>query len=172
MDRPYVPARFLIAISLATSICPFGPTTARADPVVEGEEHCVIDVATNDTLNVRTGPGVGYQVVAQKRYGQCGVMVTGTCTATWCPIEDGHIAGWVNRRFISMVSPAMYCVSGVQQGDVLNVRAYPSAGSRILTALDRRQCDISFLPYAVGAWQKIRVAGWEGWVARRFLSGQ
>lgn len=106
------------------------------------------------------------------RYGQCGVMVTGACQGSWCPIEDGHDAGWVNSHYISMVSPAMYCVAGVRPGDVLNLRAFPSASSRILTKLSRRQCDISFLPYAIAGWQKVRVGGYEGWAYRRYLSGQ
>lgn len=160
------------AAVLAVAVWALGAAPAAADPVVPGEEHCVVNVRADDELNVRAGPGVGYRIVSQKLYGQCGVMVTGTCSATWCPVEDGHVAGWVNRRFISMVSPAMYCVTGVANGDVLNLRAYPAATSAILTGLDRRQCDISFLPYAVGAWQKIRVSGWEGWVARRYLSAQ
>ena len=71
-----------------------------------------------------------------------------------------------------MVSPAMYCVSGVEPGDVLNLRAYPSVQSRVLTTLSPQQCEIAFLPYAVGSWQKVRAAGWQGWVNRSYLSGQ
>jgi hypothetical protein len=71
-----------------------------------------------------------------------------------------------------MVSPAMYCVTSVTPGDVLNLRAYPSPQSRLVTRLDRHQCGIAFLPYAVGNWQKIRVERWEGWVNSGYLSGQ
>ncbi len=71
-----------------------------------------------------------------------------------------------------MVSPAMYCVSAVAPGDELNLRAFPSPQSRVVARLPRRQCDIAFLPHAVGKWQKIRVGGWQGWVNRRYLSGQ
>jgi SH3-like domain-containing protein len=78
----------------------------------------------------------------------------------------------VNQRFISMVSPARYCVSGVAAGDKLNLRAYPSARSNVLQRLGRNKCGISFLPYAIGSWQKIRSSGQEGWVNKRYLSGQ
>ena len=40
--------------------------------------------------------------------------------------------------------------------DVLNMRAFPSAQSRVIHRLGRHECDIAFLPYAVGSWQKIR----------------
>jgi SH3-like domain-containing protein len=99
-------------------------------------------------------------------------VVTGGPHGSWYLIEDGHYEGWVNGKYISMVSPAMYCVSGVDDDDVLNLRAYPSAISRIILELDPHQCDIAFLPYAVGGWQKVRVDGEEGWVNRKYVSGE
>ena len=161
-------AAFAFAISLGL----LAAAPAKADPVVEGEEHCVVNVASNDRLNMREAPNAGAPIVARKRYGQCGITVLDACQGSWCRVEDGHSLGWVNRRFIAMVSPSLYCVTGVVPGDTLNVRAWPSPDSRVLTKLDRRQCDIAFLPYSKGSWQKIRVSGWEGWVNRRYLSGQ
>lgn len=140
--------------------------------VVEGGEHCVINVKTPDVLNVRVTTSASSTIVTKLRYGDCGVRVVGSCQGSWCPVDYGHFEGWVNSRYISMVSPAIYCVSGVSQGDVLNLRTYPSTSSRILTQLHRRACDISFLPYANGNWQKVRVDGFEGWASRHYLSGQ
>jgi SH3-like domain-containing protein len=87
-------------------------------------------------------------------------------------VEDGHYEGWVNGKYISMVSPSMYCVTGVADDDVLNMRAYPSTVSTVVAELDPNQCDIAFLPYAVGNWQTVRVDGDEGWVNRNFVSGE
>ena len=150
----------------------FGLPSAAMAQVVPGEEHCVVNVASDDVLNMREEPSSRSEIVAQKRYGQCGILVQDACQGSWCPVEDGHSQGWVNRRFISMVSPSRYCVSGVAQGDTLNLRAWPSPQSRVLAKLSRRQCNIAFLPYSRGSWQKIRVGGWEGWVNRRYVSGQ
>jgi SH3-like domain-containing protein len=144
---------------------------AKSDPVVPGEEHCVVNVRSDDRLNMRNRPNSGAAIVARKRHDDCGILVH-TCRLNWCRIEDGHTLGWVNRHFIAMVSPAIYCVTGVTSGDVLNLRAFPSAQSRVLKRLGPHQCDIAFLPYAVGGWQKVRVAGWQGWVSRRYLSGE
>jgi len=157
----------LLAVSGAVSFS--SPATAQ---VVEGEEHCVINVKSSDALNVRSKPSAAGKVVTTLRYGECGVVVTGECQGSWCPVEDGHDAGWVNSKYISMVSPAMYCVTGVGPGDGLNLRAFPAVTSKVLTMLSRNQCEISFLPYAVGSWQKVRVGGYEGWVNRKFLSGE
>lgn len=164
----------LLGKTLACALAAASVTTAIAAPtqVVENEEHCVVNVKSSDRLNVRTKASAGSKVVNRLRYGDCGVIVTGACKGSWCPIEDGHFAGWVHSNFISMVSPAMYCVSGVGPGDGLNLRAYPASTSRILTVLGRHQCEIAFLPYAVGNWQKVRAVGYEGWVNRKFVSGQ
>jgi len=145
---------------------------ASADPVVPGEEHCVVNIRSDDVLNMRRNPNADARVESRLRYGTCGILVQGECRGNWCPVEDGHNLGWVHRRYIAMVSPARYCVTGVAAGDSLNIRAYPSPQSRVLTRLGRRQCGIAFLPYAVGDWQKIRVDGWQGWVNRRYLSGE
>ncbi len=161
----------LLSVVAAAALGMFAGAAA-ADPIVPGEEHCVVNVRSDDRLNVRAGPSASTPILASKRYAECGIVVTGTCRGSWCPVEDGHHRGWVHRHYISMVSPARYCVAGVRPGDVLNLRAWPSARSHILTALPRNQCGIAFLPYAVDGWQKIRVAGWEGWAARRYLSGQ
>lgn len=159
---------FALAAALASLA---GVATASAQ-VVEGEEHCVVNVATWDRLNVRDEPGLSGSTVTRLRYGECGVLVVGEPEGSWYPIEDGHYEGWVHGHFISMVSPALYCVSGVDEDDVLNLRAYPSPISRIVVELDPYQCDIAFLPYAVHGWQKVRVEGYEGWVSRKYLSGE
>lgn len=156
----------LAAIWLGAS----NPVAAETYPV--GEEHCVVNVRANDRLNMRERPSASSPIVARKRYSECGILVTGGARGNWVPVEDGHAIGWVHRHYIAMVSPSMYCVTGVVQGDVLNMRAWPSSQSRIIHRLPRNQCNISFLPYSVGNWQKIRVAGWQGWVNRRYLSGE
>jgi SH3-like domain-containing protein len=165
--------RILFALLSALALsAPLLPTPAQADLVVPGEEHCVVNIPTTDALNLRERPGVGSRILTTLRYAQCGIIVTENCRGNWCPAEEGHYAGYAHRNYLAMVSPAMYCVTGVAGWDKLNLRAYPSASSRILARLEPNQCDIAFLPYAVGNWQKVRVDGWEGWVARRYVSGQ
>jgi SH3-like domain-containing protein len=169
-DLPVVRIGFLALVAFFAGAMATG--TASADPVVVGEEHCVVNVRTDDGLNMRAGPGTGFAVLTVKRPDQCGITVTAPCAGNWCPVEDGHRAGYVHQRYIAMVPPALYCVTGVAANDALNLRAFPSTASRILVRLPPNQCGIAFLPYATGGWQKIRVDGWEGWVSRRYVSGQ
>lgn len=165
--------RGTLAVSiLAAAILSVAAGVARADPVAPDSEHCVINVRDDDALNMRDRPSAKARIVTSKDYAECGIIVTGACRGDWCPVSDGHDLGWMHRHYLGMVSPSLYCVTGVAPGDKLNLRAWPSAQSRVLTRLDRRQCDIAFLPYAVEGWQKIRADGWQGWVNRRYLSGQ
>ena len=99
-------------------------------------------------------------------------MVMGECQAKWCPVEDGHMKGWADRRFLSMVSPSLYCTVNRGRRGVVKLRAFPSPQSRVLIALKRNTCGIAFLPYARNDWQKVRVDGWEGWLTRAEVSGQ
>lgn len=158
--------------SLVTIAFAYSFTPAHAAQAVPGEEHCVVNVAADDVLNLRASPNASAKILAGKKHGACAITVTGDCDGGWCPVKDGKRAGWVRERFISMVSPARYCVSGVAAGDKLNLRAYPSTQSQVIRRLDRNQCGISYLPYAKGSWQKIRVDGREGWVSVQYLSGQ
>jgi SH3-like domain-containing protein len=163
--------RFLLPLAILAGVLML-PTTASAQ-VVEGEEHCVVNIKTSDVLNVRSKPSVSGKLLGSLDYSECGVVVVDACVGNWCPVETDFVSGWVNRKYISMVSPALYCVTGVSAGDKLNLRAYPSPTSKVIAKLSRHQCDIAFLPYAVGSWQKIRVEGdLEGWVNRKYVSGE
>ncbi len=161
-----------MALLVLAALSLFGLTRLATAQVVPGEEHCVVNVRSDDRLNMRERPKANAPIAARKRYGECGLLVTGPCRGSWCPVEDGHSLGWAQKRYISMVSPAMYCVTGVARGDTLNVRAWPSPQSRVLTQLSRRTCGIALLPYATGSWQKVRIDGRQGWVNRRYLSGE
>jgi SH3-like domain-containing protein len=151
-------------LSAATAI------PVQADPIAPDSEHCVINVRSDDVLNVREAPESRARILTRLRYGQCGVIVTGACHGDWCPVEDGHHAGWAHRHYLGMVSPARFCVIGVARTDVLNLRAWPSPTSRVLTALPPASCSIAALPYTRDGWQKIRADGWEGWVSARYIT--
>jgi SH3-like domain-containing protein len=143
---------------------------AAADPIAGGREHCVVNVRSDDALNMRAQPNARAEIVARKPYGVCGILVTGACRGGWCPVEDGHALGWVNRHYIAAVSAGVYCVANVAANDVLNMRAYPSPESRIVVRLGPQRCGITVLPYRVGSWQKVRAAGRYGWVSSRYLA--
>ena len=166
--RSLILARLAAVAVAATSVAVSLPSAA--DPIAQGAEHCVINVRSDDVLNLRSAATPRSAALTGLRYGQCGVMVTGACRGDWCPVEDGHYAGWAHRHYLGAVSPARFCVIGVAGNDVLNLRAWPSPQSRVLTGLAPASCGIVALPYARDGWRKIRAGGWEGWVNARYVT--
>lgn len=138
---------------------------AAAQTVVQGAEHCVVNVASDDPLNLRAGPGSGHPVLSRHAYASCGLVVTGPCKGSWCPVEDGHYAGWAHRRFIAAVSEPDQCVRTKVRNRKFALRAWPADTSRVLTSLPQGTCGIALLPYKIVGWQKVRHDGWEGWVS-------
>lgn len=63
----------------------------------------VVGVGTNDTLSVRSGPGVTFSVVSAVANGR-EMFVTGrpevNGSTEWVPVEDGKEAGWVAAKFL------------------------------------------------------------------------
>ncbi len=53
------------------------------------------------------------------------MVVVDACVGELVPVETDFVSGWVNRKYISMVSPALCGVTGVSAGDTLNLRAPP-----------------------------------------------
>ena len=87
--------------------------TVKAEPTVEAEPTVGLTategtsqpraVVTNDTLNIRSGPGTGYPIVGTLKRGD-EVTVTGRNKAgTWLAITtEGGLEGWVYADYTSM----------------------------------------------------------------------
>lgn len=152
-----------LALVAALLVFCLGGGTA-ADPVRPDGEHCVVNVRSDDALNLRAGPGSGHRVLSRLPYARCGLIVTAPCAGAWCPVEDGHYAGWVHRRYIAAVSSATHCLHPRTWPPIVIVRAWPSDGSRVLARFAPGTCGVALLPYRVDGWQKVRTDGWEGWL--------
>lgn len=57
-------------------------------------------VTTN--VNVRSGPGTNYGVVAVARQGQ--QVDVQQCAASWCYVTAGRVVGWVSSQYLQPVS--------------------------------------------------------------------
>jgi uncharacterized protein YraI len=63
----------------------------------------VVDVADDDALNVRSGPGPGYGVVASLPPDEGCIIQTGQRVGSWVRIEAQSLKGWVNRRYLEYI---------------------------------------------------------------------
>ncbi len=70
-----------------------------------GEVLAVVGVAFNDVLNVRAGPGIGYDVVATLDPLADGVTATGRARllsrSIWYEVTVGATTGWANSSFLA-----------------------------------------------------------------------
>jgi uncharacterized protein YraI len=61
----------------------------------------VVNVASNDVLNIRSGPNADLAIVGSIPPDSRGVRVVGACTGQWCPIDFHGIRGWVNKQYLA-----------------------------------------------------------------------
>lgn len=93
------------------SFTPLGQST----PSGTSNLYAVINVFPDDTLNIRSGPGVGNNIVGKLQPNQSGLMRTGKSSSvgedTWVEIQNpGGGTGWVNADFLTQyVAPASFC---------------------------------------------------------------
>lgn len=93
-----------------TTTTPATTTTTEdaGEPVdfgpVAGDVLGVVGVAHDDVLNVRSGPGVNYEVVVELDPTEDDVVAKGNTwsldDALWIEVEAGGVEGWVNLRYV------------------------------------------------------------------------
>jgi N-acetylmuramoyl-L-alanine amidase len=94
--------RSQVATAVATAVsqfCGFGASAAPPSPAVATWR--VTGVASDDVLNMRSGPGANEGVVGTIPPDGRGVRMVGTCTGQWCRVSYQDATGWVNRRFLA-----------------------------------------------------------------------
>ncbi len=60
----------------------------------------VVDVRSDDVLNMRSGPNTDFSTVGTIPPVGRGIRITGACSGQWCPVEYLGVRGWVNSRFL------------------------------------------------------------------------
>jgi hypothetical protein len=119
-DPTAVPSSTATAASTAVPTNTPTPTavppinTPIANTSNQPASYAVIFVEPNDTLNVRSGPGVGFGILGTLPPAATDIQITGSgqliTGSTWVPIRRGGLTGWVNSRFLTqVVSDEAFC---------------------------------------------------------------
>lgn len=66
----------------------------------------VVNVASHDVLNMRAGPAAHHPVVGRLAPDARGVVRTGDCDGSWCPVRHAAGRGWVNSLFLASIESA------------------------------------------------------------------
>ncbi len=148
----------------------------------------VSGLSAGDRLNVRAHPGVDHDAVTTLAAGAA-VDTTGRRAqvqgAVWVEVEYSATGkGWVNASFLTPEvtfladeAPAVYQVTGLDEGNRLNVRKGPGTHSDVITTLAANATDIATTgkraEVSGGLWRQIELSdGTLGWVSDAFVEPQ
>ncbi len=167
----------------------FAQAAPRAEPVTGEDVTTIGGIATNASVNVRSGPAAIFPVVGRLAYGTR--VTQGQCfgggSARWCHVDavDGSVSGFVAARFLVQGRPETpgggidggpdyWRVTGLPNGALLNVRRDPSANSPALATLREREIvrNLGCRMSGNARWCRVRsTTGMDvtGWVAGRYL---
>ena len=85
-----------LSTSTLTQI-PTSTYTESPSPTLAGLNFCVVPAL----LNLRSGPGTQYSVVAIEAQGICGLVTARNGDASWAYITTGKYTGWAFVKYLS-----------------------------------------------------------------------
>lgn len=131
-------------------------------------------------LNVRSGPGTGYSVLATLRNGDNVTLLARNSATTWVKVRTAaNVEGWVNVSLLYqnlaigslpvVDVPTQYSTATVASAS-LNLRYGPGTGYGIITVLGSGQTVEMIGRTANSAWVQVRLyTGWVGWVSAALI---
>jgi len=175
----------------ATTTTTTEPTTTTAPPPgayqVDAIETCVIGSTPGSQVNVRSGPGSGFDIVASLAEDATGVHTTGWAMedsggGVWRQITLGQETPWVFSAFLTqgactLGTPTDYCSNEAACTDVPNVRTGLGIAYDVVATLPRNAANVA----GTGAttqddhgrtWVQVRYQGDVGWVAGWLLTAE
>lgn len=167
LHRSHLAARCgLLALFLvATFALPFAASAAESSTV-------------NEELNLRSGPGISYRVLAVMPAGST-VSVTGEASEGWYPVRYSSLSGWAFGQYLSIAGGAPVVATSGARGtasvstNVLNLRSGPGLANSIVARLTYGMTvEIVGDPQAADGLSWVLVmtkAQQRGWVAGQYL---
>ena len=133
---------------------------------------CVVGVASDDVLNMRSRATSGSSIVRGIPPGVCGIKLTGRYKGNWTRVRYRGATGWVNLRYIDEGGDGdggaipVYCVQA--PGDHLNFRSGPGTGYGIVGSANHGWCGMTKLRCR-GKWCRMRTHEFDGWVNSNYV---
>ena len=163
-----------------------------ASKAAEGRILCVHDIRPPEQLSAHAAPDARSAIVARYPAEACGVELVGQCVNGWCEMSLKGARGWVYTKNIAVYElpgnpppqlarpstpppieegsrQASQCVSRVERGDTLKLRAGPGVGHDEIGDIPPRTCGIELVGGCRGRWCKVAWQGRIGWVNTYYL---
>ncbi len=132
----------------------------------------------NEELNLRSGPGAGYRVIAVMPAGST-VSVTGEDSEGWYPVQYNNLSGWAFGQYLSINGEVPVVATNGARGtatvvtNVLNMRSGPGLGNAVVVRLTYGMTvEIVGDPQAADglSWVMVMTKSQQrGWVANKYL---
>jgi len=154
-------------------------TTSEEESSFSGTAICITGVASDDVLNIRSGPGTGNGIVGAIPPDACSARVDRSdCDGRWCRVAYDGVTGWINVRYTRPSGASgggsdgltEHCVTGVASNDTLNMRTGPSSRRPKVGEIGYRDCGVMVdLSRCRGSWCYARYRGTGGWLHTRYV---
>jgi uncharacterized protein YgiM (DUF1202 family) len=174
----------LLLFALAIAVGGVAPAFAAAPPAAQATPTAYVNTGA---LNVRTGPGSGYGVIAVIYYGQSMVMLTRSSGGNWVRVRlPNGLEGWVGAPAIqpsvavntlpindALVNPPAYSPAGTIVAKAANMRTGPAQGFALVTTLYEQQAVPLLGRNGNTTWLKVRAPNGQeagsapAWLCRR-----
>lgn len=172
--------RKLILFLLVAAMLVLGPAVA----IAQAEPHLVVNTYR---LNLRSGPGVGHNIIATVAGGTALPVIKLQVGSDWIQVSSSAGLGWVNSSYavargdFSSV-PNQHTPANLGSGApipagaphvvvntaYLNVRTGPGVGHSILTTVKGGTAlAVTAIQYG-GVWYQVETSAGAGWVNRRY----
>ncbi len=152
-------------------------------PITDGSTSPAVlwgTIAHASVLNVRSGPGPGFAVVARLVYGQSVGLVGRNLDGSWVQLQAGSSQGWINAAYVQTAGNIMslplttgesagYLWGLITNVSFLNVRSGPGPAYNAVTVLQNGQQVGLVGRNADGSWVQIQVAGGAGWINAAYV---
>lgn len=149
-------------------------------PIVSAPGATPTAVVNTGALNVRSGPGVGYSVVAWVQRGQTLALLGRNANSSWVQVRTpGNHTGWVNASLVTanvaisslpVVGATTPSATAVVATGSLNVRYGPGVAYGVFTSLQQGTTVTLLGRNQAATWVKIQLPnGTQGWVNAAFL---
>lgn len=146
------------------------PVTDEETPEITG-----YSLSATANLNIRSGPGVGYEIVGWLPYLQTAEIIGRYADNSWWQIRYGDVTGWVSGFYTQLpvgvdISEIPVTEGTVQTGALtatanLNVRSGPGIVYDIVEWLPYQERAEVIGRTADNSWWQIRYQGVTGWVS-------
>jgi len=162
--------------STATPV-PVQPTATSVPVPPYSGTYMVVNVTSDDVLNVRANAGVSHPIVGVIPHNGMGVEIAGAGEqvdgSLWVPIEYQEIAGWVNSNYLAHQA---YTVVNVASDDVLNVRANAGVAHPIVGTIPPQGMGVEITGADAqvdgSLWVPVVYRGITGWANSNYLAYQ